>query len=331
MAVIEDFGATLNARGVSAARAHDQVRVLHQLAAFLSPRSLCDANGEDLGAHLAQRSVAGYAAGTVAKERQMALSFFFWAYEMQHISAEAFLSLKSVPTPAGATSRIRPVPYKPKELRKFRELLNVRWPVMDDARAMRFVERWGKGVTPYARIRKHAIRLQLDAVISLALHCGLRRGEIFALSLDDMHYDNAFVVVRHGEGRSSTFREVPFTKIAKAAVKDWIEFRTAMGVGHEHPWLNLWAEKTAREPIKFDAFARLPAGYVAPGLSYRRLRHTCGIGWLKAGMNLWEVQRFLGHSSLADTLPYGEAMKADLERRVERLEGSFAETVAPAA
>jgi hypothetical protein len=76
MVLLEDFETTLDARGVSAARAHDQVRVLHQLAAFLSPRSPCDANGEDLAAYLAQRSVAGYAAGTVAKERQMALSFF---------------------------------------------------------------------------------------------------------------------------------------------------------------------------------------------------------------------------------------------------------------
>jgi integrase len=331
MALLEDFDTALDARGITQARKRDHLRVLRQIDAFLAPRSLRDAEGPDLAAYLSKRRGDGCAPSTLRKERQMALSFVAWAYEMQHVTADSYLSMRSVAIPDGATSRICPKPYAPKELRKFYEALNVRWPLMNDARAVRFAARWRKGVTPYARIRKHAIHLQLDAVISLALQCGLRRGEIFALHINDMHYDNAYIVVRHGEGQSSTFREVPYTDRARAPVKAWIEFRACMGVGHERPWLNLWAEKTAREPIKPDAFATLLSSYVAPKLNYRRLRHTCGIGWLKAGMTLWEVQRLLGHATLKDTLPYGEAIKVDLQRRVERLQAPFADAVASAA
>jgi len=331
MELLADFDANLGARGVSEARKRDHLRMLQQFAAFLAPRSLRDAKGPDLAAYLSKRSDDGYAPNTLRKERQMVLSFFSWAYENQQISADTFLSMRLVPTPAGATSRIRPEPYAPKELRKFREALNVRWPLMNVEKAERFAERWREEITPYSRLRKHAIHLQLDAIMSIALQCGLRRGEIFALHLDDVHYDNAYIVVDRGERWNRVHHGVPFTEVARTAVEAWIAFRSCLRVDHQHPWLNLWAEKTAREPIKADAFAKLLSSYVAPELSYRRLRHTCGVGWLKAGMTAWEVQKLLGHATLKDTLPYAEASKVDLERRVERLQGPFEDALTPAA
>ena len=180
--------------------------------------------------------------------------------------------------------------------------------------------RWKNGVTPYARIRKHAIRFQLDAVISLALHCGSSRREILALHLDDMHYDNAYIVVWGGERLNSPYREVPFTDGARGAVEAWLDFRASMGVDHEPLAQPLGGEDGPRA----DQARRLRQAALQlrrAGVELPRLRHTCGIAWLRAGMTLWEVQRFLGHATLKDTLPYGEAMKVDLERRWSGSEG----------
>lgn len=331
MDALHDFACDLEVGGVSKARKRDHLRVLRLVSDHLAPDPLLAASADNLASYLTRRQEAGYAPGTLRKERQMALSFFTWAHEAGHIGAETLLSLRSIPSPRGATDRVRPELYSRKELRAIREVIDSRWPLMDDARAGKFARRWRNGDTPYSRIRRHAIRLQLDAVTSLALHCGLRRGEILALHLDDLHYDNAYVVVWNGERWSSPYREVPYTENARAAVKAWLDFRACMGVEHDSPWLNLWAAKTAREPIKPDAFAKLLASYAAPELSYRRLRHTCGIAWLKAGMTLWEAQRLLGHASLKDTLPYGEAVKADLQRRMERREGPFSTLIKPTA
>jgi integrase/recombinase XerC len=330
MNVLSDFERNLEHNGVSQVRRRDHLRVLRQVANFLAPATLTTANAENLTAYLAERNEAGYAPNTLRKERQMALSFFTWAHETGQVSAETLIAMQSVVSPQGATSRSHPKRYLPKELRFFREVINTRWPLMDDERARKFARRWQKGDTPYSRIRKHAIRLQLDAVISLALHGGLRRREIFALHVDDLHYDNAYIVVWSGERWNSSYREVPYTEEARSAVRAWLDFRACMGVKHGAPWLNLWAAKTAREPIKADAFAKLLSAYVAPSLSYRRLRHTCGIAWLKAGMKLWEVQRLLGHASLRDTLPYGEAVETSLQGRIERHQGSFSRALAAA-
>jgi site-specific recombinase XerD len=86
MVLLEDFETTLDARGISEARKRDHLRLLRQLDAFLAPRSLRDAKGPDLAAYLSKRRSDGYAPNTLRKERQMALSFFSWAYEMQHVT-----------------------------------------------------------------------------------------------------------------------------------------------------------------------------------------------------------------------------------------------------
>jgi site-specific recombinase XerD len=165
----------------------------------------------------------------------------------------------------------------------------------------------------------------------MALLGGLRRREIFGLGVNEMHYDNAYIVVWSGEPFKSSFREVPFTEAARTSVKAWLEFRALMGVEHDRPWLNLWAEKTALEAVKSHAFARLLSSYVSPGLSYRRLRHTCALSWLEAGLTLWEVQRLLGHSQLKDTLPFAEAMRSDLKERVGAVQGSIRSILVSAA
>ena len=81
-------------------------------------------------------------------------------------------------------------------------------------------------------MRVHAISTQLDAIIALALHLGLRRSEIFRLSVNDLHYENACVVVRSGTGE---LRGVPWTSRAHFAVHNWLKCRDQLGADHDRP------------------------------------------------------------------------------------------------
>jgi site-specific recombinase XerC len=68
------------------------------------------------------------------------------------------------------------------------------------------------------------IRLQLDAVVALALHCGLRRQEVFRLDLDAMHDDNSYVVVWGKSAPPWTgddYRTVPYTSTSRSLVAPW--------------------------------------------------------------------------------------------------------------
>jgi len=63
----------------------------------------------------------------------------------------------------------------------------------------------------------HAIRCQLDAIIALALCCGLRRAEIFRMDIDWMHRQRLCAVGDDTEPMSD-WRSVHYTDSMRALV-----------------------------------------------------------------------------------------------------------------
>jgi len=63
--------------------------------------------------------------------------------------------------------------------------------------------------------------------VSLALFGGLRHAEILHASIDDIHPDNDFIVVRGKSsfGERQGFREVPYTEQGRGMVARWLDFR----------------------------------------------------------------------------------------------------------
>jgi site-specific recombinase XerC len=173
--------------------------------------------------------------------------------------------------------------------------------------------------------------LQLEAVIVLALRCGLRRHEIRALDEDSMHYDNAYIVVWEGgvpwQGDSRT---VPFTESARDVIREWVDFRALVQPEHNYPWLNLWSARTVREPIRAYTFDRLLRTYLGDGWTLKRLRDTCAVSWVRAGLPLEHLRQILGLKSLEAVLPYLALVGGDVERRMQRLDEAFSEAVQPA-
>ena len=180
--------------------------------------------------------------------------------------------------------------------------------------------RWLAGTGRYSRFRAHAIRLQVDAIVALTLYCGLRRSELSASTADDLHPDNAYVVARKREG---SVRAVPYPDAARGPVGEWLDLREAMSPDHSSPWLALWAEPTCRRPMSEDSFSRVLTTYIGTGWSLTRLRQTCGVAWLRAGLPIWHVQHLLGQQSIHTTLVYAEAVTGDTHRAVGRLDAAF--------
>src|SRR5438445_8249276 len=97
--------------------------------------------------------------------------------------------------------------------------------MLPDEEAEKWLRRFQERRSPYARVRRHLIRRQLDAVVALALHLGLTRAQIFRLSVNDLHFENAAVVVRDRTGLSENAREVPLTHAARESIWYWLECR----------------------------------------------------------------------------------------------------------
>jgi integrase len=167
---------------------------------------------------------------------------------------------------------------------------------------------------------------KLEALYVLALHCGLREGELLALRWEDVYLEavKPAVLVRRtltrGEGgrgwvvggstKSSRGRRVRLTQQAASSLKDHrkrqLEERLRLS--------GLWQDQGLVFPnetgsplnpsnLRNRSFKRIKArAGVREDLRFHDLRHTCATLLLSEGVNVKVVSELLGHASVTITL-----------------------------
>jgi len=222
-------------------------------------------------------------------------------------------------------------PYNRTQLRALQSVLDQRWPKLPREEAEKWLRRYKDARSPYSRVRVHAISCQLDAIVSLSLHLVLRRSEVFRLTVNEVHPDNAGVVVRPDRESWQGARMVPWTSPAYDAVDQWIRCRAFLGADDEQrPWLNLHAAPTAHLPMTIHTFHRVLTTYLGPEWSFSRLRATGAVAWSRVGLGPERLRELLGLRRIEDVLPYTQfAVTGSLERNMSRLNGPFLHLVQP--
>jgi integrase len=172
---------------------------------------------------------------------------------------------------------------------------------------------------------------RLEALYVVAVHCGLREGELLALQWDDVNLDSAKpallvrrTLTRGEDGRgwvvgastkSGKGRRVRLTPRATAALKDHrkrqLEERMLAKPGQ-----GLWRDSNLVFPtetgslfnpsnLRNRSFKRIKARsapLVRDDLRFHDLRHTCATLLLGEGVNAKVVSELLGHASITITL-----------------------------
>lgn len=224
-----------------------------------------------------------------------------------------------------------PQPYNRTQLRALQATLDQRWPKLPQDEADKWLPRFKTGRSPYSRVRVHLIRYQLDAIVSLSLHLALRRSEIFRLTVNELHPDNAGVVVRPNAQSWDGARMVPWTSPAYDAVDQWCRCRAFLGADDEQrPWLNLHAAPTAHLPMTIHTFHRVLTTYLGPEWTFSRLRATGAVVWSRVGLTPERLRELLGLARIQDVLPYAQlAVTGSLERDMSMLHGPFLHLIQP--
>ncbi len=153
------------------------------------------------------------------------------------------------------------------------------------------------------------------AVIVLLLNSGLRISELCALSTKDIELTDrkGKLIVRQGKG--SKKREVPLNRIAREALKDWMNVRSAGDALFEGKRGDrLSPSGVYRRLVELARRAKLE------DVSPHTLRHTFSKNLVDAGVGLERVATLLGHSNLNTTRIYTTPGARDLEKAVEQLE-----------
>jgi site-specific recombinase XerD len=314
-------------------------RLLREFQAHVG-KPLTEVDSSDLTQFVAMLVKQKFHVNTVRRKLNEIRPFVRWMWQCRLIDAEAYMGLMDVKPPRGATAWTTPNPYKRTEIEAFWQQVDTILPLLPEKGKGSFaLRRWLSGQSgwnPY--LTRHALRLQLTAMTRLALDLGLRRAEIYGLSLADLHYDNAYLVVT-GKADPNTghpkVRSVPFTTTARQAVFEWVEFRALMRPEHDRSWLALTQlgkrfGTDVDSPLSYRTMQTLLQEQIGPDWRWHRFRHTAATNWLRAGVQLETVSRLLGHATLQQTLRYAEILKSDVAREMGKAEEQFAALVGPA-
>lgn len=316
---------------ISSDRAKQQRKLLLE---FGASHDLSTTVAEQVQAQAGEWLASGYHVNTVRKKLNMLRPFFSWAYAARLITPQQYMDIRLVKDPRGSTGSSKPKPYNRMEIIDFWKELDAALPLLPPTgKGSQAIKRHLAGTGLYRKTWRHAMRLQVECAVRLALDLGLRRHEIFALTVDDLHYENEYIVV-WGKADPNTgvkeARQVPFTREARDAIRIWLEFRKAvLKPAHDSPWCSCWGSKTHSHPMLERRFNHLLHDAIGERWAWHRFRHTCATNWLRAGADLEVVQRLLGHATLQQTLAYAEILKSDIADKLGRVEDGFALLTGP--
>jgi len=147
------------------------------------------------------------------------------------------------------------------------------------------------------------------AILAVLLDTGIRASELCTIALDDVTFtpDDAYLLV-HGKGRKQ--REVPLGRTSRRLLHAYIH-RVRPTVNEQHVFLAKGGG--ALTPGGLDLFLyrlerRAGAGHFAGvRVSAHTFRHTYAVRSLEAGLDIYNLSRLMGHSTVSTSEGYLKA------------------------
>lgn len=161
------------------------------------------------------------------------------------------------------------------------------------------------------------VRSRDRRIVLLMLYAGLRLSEVAGLMWSDVDLDAGTLTVVEEVAKGGRERVIPLHSRLVRALRE-IPEREQHGAVAGHPDGRPLSRKTI--PHLFDRWLMEEAGLQ---ISAHRLRHTFATRLLREGANLRDIQRLLGHASLATTERYLMVDVSETRLAVDLLPESF--------
>ncbi len=153
----------------------------------------------------------------------------------------------------------------------------------------------------------------LSPLVRLALHTGLRRGELFALRWADVSLDAGRLTVRGQHAKSGQTRHVPLNAEAQRVLRTW-------GPGASDALVFPSPDDSAKPLTDVKtAWLELMRKAAITGFRFHDLRHTFASNLVQAGVDLAVVRELLGHSTILMTERYAHLRPEQAVDAVGRL------------
>lgn len=155
--------------------------------------------------------------------------------------------------------------------------------------------------------------------IGVALHTGMRRGELLGLEWRRVDLQAGLIHLEADHTKAGKRRSVPMNAVAREAIMARLRFRAQHAP--DSPWVFCDTGGRRIADVKHSfATARKAAGI--EDFHIHDLRHTCAAWLVSAGVPLTEVRDLLGHSTVIMTERYAHLAPERVRDAVIRLEGA---------
>jgi integrase len=175
--------------------------------------------------------------------------------------------------------------------------------------------------------RKH--NPHLASIVVLALHSGMRRGEILALTWERVDFSRGVLVL--DQTKNGRRREVPMSETVYGVLSEIRKAQAVDDVLPTHGPVFRHRRTGARMHEINNGFAVVAREAKLADFRFHDLRHTCASWLVQDGASLQEVKEILGHRDLTMTLRYAHLAPGHLRSAVARLDNVFRVESVPAA
>ncbi|MCU0808870.1 MAG: site-specific integrase [Candidatus Contendobacter sp.] len=155
--------------------------------------------------------------------------------------------------------------------------------------------------------------------IRLALHTGMRRGELLSLEWARVDFSANLIHLAGINTKSGKRRSIPLNATARAALINRAGFRASHCPNAPWVFCNAGGQRIASIKRSFNTACRR-AGLV--DFHIHDLRHTCAAWLISAGVALAEVRDLLGHASITMTERYAHLAPENVRAAVAVLDSA---------
>lgn len=151
---------------------------------------------------------------------------------------------------------------------------------------------------------------RLKPIVTVALHTGMRKGELLNLEWSDVDFEQKLVLVKNTKSKRQ--RYIPMNGELVDTLKD---------LGHGEEDIHVFVNKKTGDvykDIKKSWKTTLLAAKIQK-FRFHDLRHTFASRLVQAGKSLLAVKELLGHQSVSTTQRYAHLAPSDLREAVEAL------------
>ena len=152
-------------------------------------------------------------------------------------------------------------------------------------------------------------------LVEIMFSCGLRVSEAINLKISDINIHDRFIRIF---GKGSKERIVPINDRVINELDAWMTKRDKIKKKDDYLFVSDTGKKLSRNMPLIDLKKYAKKAGITKTISPHTLRHSFATELLKNGTDIYYVQQYLGHSSLATTSIYTHIYNDELYEAVEQ-------------